>query len=41
MQSKPDKAIAIYRGIIDLYQEKPWAGEVVKRARHALDQDGE
>lgn len=41
MQSKPDEAIAIYRGIIDLYQEKPWAGEVVKRAQHALDQEGE
>jgi eukaryotic-like serine/threonine-protein kinase len=35
-KSEPDRAEAMYRAIIDLYADKPWAADVVHRARKAL-----
>ena len=35
-ESDPDKAKAIYQGIIALYQDKAWAESAVARAREAL-----
>ncbi len=34
--SDPQAATAIYRGIVLLYQDKPWAAEVVAAAREAI-----
>jgi len=36
-RKEPAKAQAIWRAMIELYQEKPWAAEAVQRARSALD----
>ena len=35
-QSEPDRAEAMYRAIVELYGNKPWAADVVRRARNAL-----
>ena len=35
-ESDPDKAMAIYQGIIALYQDKAWADSAVSTAREAL-----
>jgi len=35
----PDAADAIRRGIIELYADKPWAGDAIRRAREALGRD--
>jgi serine/threonine-protein kinase len=35
---KPEQARAIYRAVIELYSDKPWAVEPVRRARKALEQ---
>jgi hypothetical protein len=34
--SDPAKAEAMYRAVIELYAEKPWAAEAVRRARDAV-----
>lgn len=34
--SEPDRARAIRKAVVELYQEKPWAAEAVRRARQAL-----
>jgi aspartyl/asparaginyl-tRNA synthetase len=34
---KPEQARAIYRAVIELYSDKPWAAEPVRRARKALE----
>ncbi len=36
-QSDPKQARAIYRAVVELYGERPWAAEVVRRARESLD----
>ena len=36
----PAEAITIWRGIIELYAEKPWATDVVHHARTALESSG-
>ncbi|MBN2473792.1 MAG: protein kinase [Pirellulales bacterium] len=35
-QSEPQRARAMYRAVIELYQDKPWAADAVRRARQAL-----
>lgn len=35
-QSEPDQAEAMYRAVVELYAEKPWATDAVQRARDAL-----
>jgi hypothetical protein len=35
-QENPDAARSILQGLIELYQDKPWAAEVVTQARAAL-----
>lgn len=35
-RSDPQRARAMYRAVIELYQHKPWAAEAVSRAREAL-----
>jgi serine/threonine-protein kinase len=35
--AKPDQAQAVYRAVIELYSDKPWAAEPVRRARKALE----
>jgi eukaryotic-like serine/threonine-protein kinase len=35
---KPEQARAIYQAVIELYGDKPWAADMVRRARKALDQ---
>ena len=35
----PDRAAAMYRAVIELYQDKPWAADAVRRARGHLDED--
>ena len=27
----------MYQGIVELYQDKPWAGDLVERAQDSLD----
>jgi len=39
-QENPDAARAILKGLIELYQDKPWAAEAVAQARAALDAEG-
>jgi serine/threonine-protein kinase len=34
-----DRAKAIYRAVVELYGEKPWAADVVRRAREALEKE--
>jgi len=34
-QSEPDRAQAIYRAIVELYANKPWAAEAVRHARES------
>ncbi len=36
-EQQPDQAQVIYRGIIDLYADKPWAIDEVRQARQALE----
>jgi len=36
--SDPERAAKIYRGIVQFYGDKPWASEVVKRAKLGLEQ---
>jgi serine/threonine-protein kinase len=35
-QTEPDRARAMYRAMIELYADKPWAAELVRQARDAL-----
>ena len=35
----PDRAAAVYRAVIELYQDKPWAADAVHRARTHLNKD--
>lgn len=35
-QAEPDRARAMYRAVLELYGEKPWAAAAVDRARNAL-----
>jgi len=35
-RTDPDRARAMYRAVIELYAERPWAAKAVKRARNAL-----
>ena len=37
-QAEPERATAMYRAIIELYGNKPWASDLVDRARAALEQ---
>ncbi|NQU26540.1 MAG: protein kinase [Candidatus Nealsonbacteria bacterium] len=37
----PDRAAAIYRAVVELYQDKPWADEAVRRARAHLEANDE
>jgi hypothetical protein len=37
--SSPEQAQAIWRSIIKLYADKPWAAEQVKRAKAALGEE--
>jgi len=36
-RTEPPRARAMYRAVIELYQDKPWAAEAVDRARQGLD----
>lgn len=36
--SDPEDAMAIWRGIISLYSDKPWAADYVRQARECMDQ---
>ena len=36
-QTDPPRARAMYRAVIELYQDKPWAGDVLRRARAGLE----
>jgi hypothetical protein len=38
-RNDPQHAAAMYRAMIELYGDKPWAKEVVEQAREALDDD--
>ncbi len=40
LTSEPEAALGIYRGIIELYAEKPWAADLVAQAREALASAG-
>ncbi len=33
----PDRARAIYRAVVELYSDKPWAAELVRRAHESLE----
>ena len=35
----PNRAAAIYRAVIELYRDKPWAADAVRRARTHLNKD--
>ena len=35
-KSEPERAKAMYRAVVELYGEKPWAADAVRRARDAL-----
>jgi eukaryotic-like serine/threonine-protein kinase len=35
-RQEPDRAAAMYRAVIELYAEKPWAADAVRRAHDAL-----
>jgi serine/threonine protein kinase len=37
LSSDPEEAQAMYRAAVELYSDKPWAAEVVRRAQAALD----
>ncbi len=39
--SDPQAARRIYQGLVELYAEKPWAAEIIERAKTALDQLGQ
>jgi serine/threonine-protein kinase len=39
-QTDPDAARAIWRGIIQLYSDKPWASDIVRQAHEALRASG-
>ena len=36
---QPERAAAIYRAVVKLYADKPWAAEPVRRARKALQEN--
>jgi len=38
--AQPERARAIYRAVIELYEGDRWAAEAVDRARRALNQSG-
>ena len=35
-RNEPDRARAMYRAVLELYEDKPWAADVVRQARDAL-----
>jgi eukaryotic-like serine/threonine-protein kinase len=35
-RKEPDRAATMYRAVVELYAEKPWAADAVRRARDAL-----
>ena len=35
-RGEPERAEAMYRAVVELYSQKPWAADVVRRAREAL-----
>ncbi|MBN2290824.1 MAG: protein kinase [Pirellulales bacterium] len=35
-KTEPEESIAIWKGVIELYSQKPWAAEAVRRAEKAL-----
>ena len=37
LPSEPDRAKEMYRAVVILYAEKPWAADAVRRARDALE----
>ena len=37
-ESDPERARAMYRAVVELYGDKPWAAEPVRRARQALEE---
>ena len=39
-RTDPQAAAAIWRGIVELYSDKPWAAEIVARAREELQHAG-
>ena len=39
--TEPDRARAMYRAVIELYQDKPWAAQAVRQAREALAATGD
>jgi hypothetical protein len=38
-ESDPERARAMYRAVVELYGDKPWAAEPVRRAREALEEE--
>ena len=38
-KSEPEQAGAMYRAVVELYGEKPWAADAVRRARRPLRRD--
>ena len=36
---EPDRARRMYQAVIELYEDKPWAADLVRRARKALESD--
>jgi hypothetical protein len=39
-EDEPERAKAMYRAIIELYGDHPWAASAVKRAQSALNEGG-
>ncbi len=37
-ETEPERAQAMYRAVIELYQHKPWAAQAVRRARDVLEE---
>ncbi|MCL2742547.1 MAG: serine/threonine protein kinase [Planctomycetaceae bacterium] len=40
-KTTPEHSAAIYRGLIELYKDRPWAEELVKQARDALKKNSD